>query len=100
MGSNPGRRGQEILFTKASILAVGDHPGSCSIVTFGIFSGTKRPWREAEHSPTLLADVKNSCTNTSNSPDVPMGDTGINLHLLTNLFFFGSVLHFLGAKTN
>jgi hypothetical protein len=37
----------------------GAHPASYPVATEGDFSGIKRPWREADPSPTSSVEVKN-----------------------------------------
>jgi hypothetical protein len=46
----------------------GAHPASYTIGTDALFPGVKRPRREADHSPPVSAEVKNTWVYTSIPP--------------------------------
>jgi hypothetical protein len=48
------------------------HPASYAMGTGGSFSEVKRPWGEADHSPSTSAEVKKTWVYTSTPPHVFM----------------------------
>jgi hypothetical protein len=68
--------------------------GPASLLSNGelgaISPGVKRPWREADHSPSSSAEVKYAWSCTSNPP--------VRLHWVNGDMFSGSYLFILGER--